>query len=49
VLSVDTKKRELVGTFKNGGRVWRPKGKPHRVNVPDFSSQAEGKAIPYGA
>ena len=49
VLSVDTKKKELVGPFKNGGRTWRPKGKPHRVNVHDFPSLAEGKAIPYGA
>ena len=49
VLSVDTKKKELVGAFKNGGRTWRPKGDPHRVNVHDFPSQAEGKAIPYGA
>jgi hypothetical protein len=46
VLSVDTKKKELVGPFKNGGRTWRPKGDPHRVNVHDFPSQAEGKAIP---
>jgi Rhodopirellula transposase DDE domain len=49
VLSVDTKKKELVGPFKNGGRTWRPKGDPYRVNVHDFPSQAEGKAIPYGA
>jgi DDE family transposase len=49
VLSVDTKKKELVGPFKNGGRTWRPKGKPYEVNVHDFPSQAEGKAIPYGA
>ena len=48
VLSVDAKKKELVGPFKNGGRTWRPKGDPHRVNVHDFPSQAEGKAIPYG-
>jgi hypothetical protein len=49
VLSVDTKKKELVGAFKNGGRTWRPKGNPQRVNVHDFPSLAEGKAIPYGA
>ena len=49
VLSVDTKKKELVGAFKNAGRTWRPKGDPHRVNVHDFPSLAEGKAIPYGA
>jgi hypothetical protein len=48
VLSVDTKKKENVGAFKNGGRTWRPKGKPYRVNVHDFPSLAEGKAIPYG-
>ena len=49
VLSVDAKKKELVGPFKNGGRTWCPKGKPHQVNVYDFPSMAEGKAIPYGA
>jgi Rhodopirellula transposase DDE domain len=49
VLSVDTKKKELVGPFKNRERTWRPKGDPHRVNVHDFPSQAEGQAIPYGA
>jgi hypothetical protein len=49
VLSVDTKKKELVGPFKNGGRTWRPKGQPEQVNVHDFRSLAEGKAIPYGA
>lgn len=49
MLSVDTKKKELVGPFKNGGRTWRPEGRPHQVNVHDFPSQAEGKAIPYGA
>jgi hypothetical protein len=49
VLSVDTKKKELVGAFKNGGRTWRPKGTPYRVNVHDFPSTAKGKAIPYGA
>jgi Rhodopirellula transposase DDE domain len=49
VLSVDGKKKELVGPFKNGGRTWRPRRKPYRVNVHDFPSQAEGKAIPYGA
>jgi hypothetical protein len=48
VISVDTKKKELVGEFKNGGRTWRPKGDPVRVNVHDFPSQAVGKAIPYG-
>jgi transposase len=48
VISVDTKKKELVGAFKNGGQTWRPKGKPYEVQVHDFPSQAEGKAIPYG-
>jgi Rhodopirellula transposase DDE domain len=49
VISVDTKKKELVGAFKNGGRRWMPKGKPDEVSVYDFPSHAEGKAIPYGA
>lgn len=49
VISVDTKKKELVGAFKNGGRTWRPKGQPHQVQVHDFPSLADGKAIPYGA
>ena len=49
VISVDTKKKELVGAFRNGGRTWRPQGQPHEVNVHDFPSQAKGKAIPYGA
>ena len=49
VLSVDAKKKELVGAFKNAGQTWRPKGDAHRVNVHDFPSMAEGKAIPYGA
>jgi hypothetical protein len=48
VLSVDTKKKELVGEFKNAGRIWRPKGDPVRVHVHDFPSQSRGKAIPYG-
>jgi hypothetical protein len=48
VISVDTKKKELVGAFKNGGRTWRRKGKPKEVNTKDFPSLAEGKAIPYG-
>jgi hypothetical protein len=45
---VDTKKKELVGEFKNSGRTWRPKGDPVRVNVHDFPSPAVGKAVPYG-
>jgi hypothetical protein len=48
VISVDTKKKELVGAFQNKGRTWRPQGQPYQVNVHDFPSQAEGKAIPYG-
>jgi transposase len=48
VLSVDTKKKELIGQFKNGGREWQPKGRPEAVNVHDFLSQGLGKAIPYG-
>jgi transposase len=47
-ISVDTKKKELVGDFKNPGREWRPKGKPERVRVHDFLVPAQGKAIPYG-
>ena len=48
VISVDTKKKELIGNFKNGGREWQPKGSPERVDVHDFPSDAVGKAIPYG-
>ena len=48
VISVDTKKKELVGAFQNKGRTWRPKGQPEQVNVHDFPSQAEGHAVPYG-
>jgi len=48
VISVDTKKKELVGDFKNGGREWHPKGKPERVQVHDFIDPELGKAIPYG-
>jgi transposase len=47
-LSVDTKKKELVGNFKNAGREWTPQGEPERVDVHDFPSDAVGKAIPYG-
>lgn len=47
-ISVDTKKKELVGEFANGGREWRAKGKPVAVNVHDFPGDALGKAIPYG-
>jgi len=48
VVSVDTKKKELVGDFKNGGREWQPKGTPEQVRVHDFPDKALGKAIPYG-
>jgi len=48
VISVDTKKKELVGAFKNGGREWQPKGQSEPVNVHDFPDPAIGKAIPYG-
>lgn len=48
VISVDTKKKELVGDFKNGGREWRPKGKPEKVRVHDFRDKKLGKVIPYG-
>jgi transposase len=48
VISVDTKKKELVGDFKNGGREWQPKGKPEEVRVHDFLDKKLGKAIPYG-
>jgi len=47
-ISVDTKKKELVGRFKNGGRDWRPTGEPEPVQVHDFLDPAQGKAIPYG-
>lgn len=48
VISVDTKKKEKIGEFKNDGKTWRPKGEPRKVNVYDFPSLAEGTAIPYG-
>jgi hypothetical protein len=48
VISVDTKKKELVGDFKNAGRTWRPKGRPERVRVHDFKIPELGKAAPYG-
>ncbi len=47
-ISVDTKKKELVGDFKNGGREWRPAGMPESVRVHDFIDRGKGKAIPYG-
>ena len=48
VISIDCKKKELVGQFKNGGREWRPKGDPEQVKVHDFMDKQLGKAIPYG-
>jgi len=48
VISVDTKKKELVGEFKNGGSDYRPKGDPRRVKVHDFEDKALGKVVPYG-
>ena len=48
VVSVDTKKKELVGDFANGGREWRPQGDPEKVRVHDFKDEALGKAVPYG-
>lgn len=48
VISVDTKKKELIGNFKNAGRTWRPQGCPVAVNVHDFADKELGKAVPYG-
>ena len=48
VISVDCKKKELIGNFKNGGREWQAKGQETTVNVYDYLSIADGKAIPYG-
>ena len=48
VISVDTKKKELVGDFKNAGRAWRPKGSPEEVRVHDFLIKELGRAVPYG-
>jgi hypothetical protein len=48
VISVDSKKKELVGDFKNGGKEWRPEGMPEKVRVHDFLIPENGKAIPYG-
>jgi Rhodopirellula transposase DDE domain len=48
VISVDTKKKELIGNFKNGGTDYRPKGDPQRVNVHDFENKKLGKVVPYG-
>jgi hypothetical protein len=48
VISVDTKKKELVGNYKNPGREWEPKGRPRRVNSKDFPNKELGKVSPYG-
>lgn len=48
IISVDCKKKELIGNFKNNGREWQPKGKNTVVNVYDFINLADGKAAPYG-
>ena len=48
VISVDTKKKELVGDFKNAGREWRPQGSPQEVRVRDFIIKELGRAVPYG-
>jgi hypothetical protein len=47
-ISVDTKKKELVGDFRNGGREWRPQGSPEEVRVHDFDIPELGRAVPYG-
>jgi len=49
VISVDTKKKELIGEFRNAGRTWRPRGEPVEVNVHDFPHLGRGKGVPYGA
>jgi len=48
VISVDTKKKELVGNYRNAGSDWRPKGNPQRVKVHDFADEELGKVAPYG-
>ena len=48
VISVDTKKKELIGNYKNAGQEWQKSGQPIEVNVYDFPDQAIGKAVPYG-
>jgi len=48
VISVDTKKKELVGNYKNNGHLWLPRGKPTEVNTHDFPDPKVGKAVPYG-
>ena len=48
VISIDTKKKEIVGNFKNNGHEWRPKNTPEQVNVHDFPDKELGRAVPYG-
>src|SRR5206468_2432733 len=48
IVSVDTKKKELVGEFKNSGQEWQPQGEPEKVKVHDFPDKKLGKAVPYG-
>jgi hypothetical protein len=48
VVSVDAKKKELVGDYKNGGREWQPRGSPEKVQVHDFPDNKQGKTTPYG-
>ena len=48
VISIDAKKKELIGNYRQNGRVWRPKGEPELVNVYDFIDKKLGKATPYG-
>jgi len=48
VISVDTKKKELIGQYKNNGREWHPKGQPELANTHDFPNKELGKAVPYG-
>ena len=48
VVSVDTKKKELIGDFKNNGAEWQPEGQPEEVRAKDFPDKRLGKAIPYG-
>jgi Rhodopirellula transposase DDE domain len=48
VISVDTKKKELVGDFRNNGREYRPQGNPEEVRVHDFLIKELGRAVPYG-
>ncbi len=48
IISVDCKKKELIGNFKNNGREWQPKGRNEVVNVYDFKNLSDGKAVPYG-